>query len=113
SEGFLPESPKAAKVLARLSLERVLILGGIIGLAGLVGLISSLTSWQVHAFGRLDYEHALRVIVPSVTALMLSCQAILACFFLSILDIKLTRRTMIGATVPSDSSDERAIAVLQ
>ena len=113
SEGFLPESPKAAKVLARLSLERVLILGGIIGLAGLVGLISSLTSWQAHAFGRLDYEHALRVMVPSVTALMLSCQAILGCFFLSILDIKQTRRTMIGATVPSDSSDERAIAVLQ
>ena len=113
SEGFLPESPNAAKVLARLSLERVLILGGITGLAGLVGLISSLTSWQAHAFGRLDYEHALRVIVPSVTALMLSCQAILACFFLSILDIKQARRTMIGATVPSDSSDERAIAVLQ
>jgi glycosyltransferase involved in cell wall biosynthesis len=113
SEGLLPESPKAAKVLARLSLERVLILGGIIGLAGLVGLIISLTSWQATRFGRLDYEHALRVMVLSVTALMLSCQAILGCFFLSILDIRQTRRTMIGATVPSDSSDGRPIAVLQ
>ena len=110
SEGFLPESPSAAKVLARLSLERVLILGGIIGLAGLVGLISSLTSWQAHAFGQLDYEHALRVMVPSVIALMLSCQAILACFFLSILDIRPGQAHHDECDVPTDSSDERAIA---
>ena len=94
SEGFLPESPKAAKVLARVSLERVLVLGGVIGLAGLVGLIFSLGSWQAKAFGGLDYEHALRLMVPSVTALTLSCQAILGCFFLSFLDIKQTRRIM-------------------
>jgi hypothetical protein len=96
-----------------LRLHRRLILGGIIGLAGLVDLIFSLTSWQATRFGRLDYEHALRAMVPSATALMLSCQAILGCFFLSILDIKQTRRTMIGATVPSDSNDEPAIAVLK
>ena len=33
SEGFLPESAKAAKVRARLSLERVLVFSGVIGLA--------------------------------------------------------------------------------
>jgi glycosyltransferase involved in cell wall biosynthesis len=109
SEGFLPESPKAARVLATVSLERVLVLGGLIGLAGLVGLIFSLGSWQAKAFGGLDYEHALRLMVPSVTALTLSCQAILGCFFLSFLDIKQTRHMPIGATVENEPSDERAV----
>jgi hypothetical protein len=112
SEGFLPESPRAKKVLTWLSLERVLILGGVIGLAGLVGLVFSLISWQANAFGRLNYEHALRMMVPSVTALTLSFQAILGCFFLSILDIKQTQRSPIGATIPNDPSDEHAVAAL-
>ncbi len=103
SEGFLPESPKAEKVLGALSLERGLILAGATGLAGLVGLIFSLTSWQAQAFGELNYEHALRVMVPSVIALMLSFQAILGCFFLSILGIRQSRQ--------SDGSSGSVIAV--
>jgi glycosyltransferase involved in cell wall biosynthesis len=112
SEGFLPASPKAARILATVSLERVLILGGLIGFAGLAGMIFSLASWQAKAFGGLDYEHALRLIVPSVTALTLSCQAILGCFFLSILDIKQTGHIPIGATVASEPSDERPSVIL-
>ena len=99
SEGFLPEVPKLQKFLARVSLERVLLLGGIIGLAGAAGLIASLASWRANAFGQLNYEHALRLTVPSVTALMLSCQGMLGCFFLSILDIKQTKRSPVGAAV--------------
>ena len=112
SEGFLPESPRAEIVLARLSLERVLILGGVIGLAGLAGLIFSLTSWQASGFGELNYEHALRLMVPSVTALTLSCQAVLGCFFLSILGIKQARHTTMDAVVAEESSDEHVIAAI-
>lgn len=104
SEGFLPDEPKVQRLLGKLSLERGLILGAVIGLAGLVGLIFSLTYWQAKAFGDLNYEHALRLMVPSVTALMVSCQIILGGFFLSILGIKQTRHTPIGAKTikPSD-----------
>jgi len=112
AEGFLPESPRAEKILTGLSLERVLILGGVIGLAGLVGLIFSITSWQTTTFGHLNYEHALRLMIPSVTALTLSIQAILGCFFLSILDIKQTKRSSIGDAVSSDPSNEHAIATV-
>ena len=43
SEGFLPEEPKVQRLLGQLSLERGLLVGAAVGLAGLVGLIFSLT----------------------------------------------------------------------
>jgi glycosyltransferase involved in cell wall biosynthesis len=97
SEGFLPEEPKVQRLLGNLSLERGLLLGAAIGMAGLAGLIFSLTYWQANKFGQLNYEHALRLMVPSVTALVVSCQVILGTFFLSILGIKQTRHTPLGA----------------
>jgi hypothetical protein len=115
SEGFLPQSPRAGRILALLSLERMLILGGAIGLAGLVGLVFSLTSWQANGFGHLNYEHALRLMVPSVTALVLSCQAIFGCFFLSVLDIKHTRGTPVGMTAETHAEldDQQVTATVR
>ena len=108
SEGFLPEEPKVQRLLGNLSLERGLLAGAAIGVAGLVGLIFSLTYWQANKFGQLNYEHALRLMVPSVTALVVSCQVILGTFFLSILGIKQTRHTPIGAEAKIKAGDEPA-----
>jgi glycosyltransferase involved in cell wall biosynthesis len=96
SEGFLPNAPYVQRVLAKLSLERGIVAGSIIGLAGLVGLAFSLTNWQAAKFGQLNFEHALRLIVPSATALVVSCQLVLGTFFLSLLGIKQTRHTPSG-----------------
>jgi len=110
AEGFLPEEPKVQTLLGKLSLERGLLIGAAIGIAGLVGLVFSLTYWQAHKFGQLNYEHALRLMVPSVTALVVSCQLVLGTFFLSILGIKQTRHTPIGAQATVNVSDEHATA---
>jgi hypothetical protein len=111
AEGFLPTEPKVQTLLGKLSLERGLLAGAVVGLAGLVGLIFSLTYWQGQAFGHLNYEHALRLMVPSVTALVLSCQIILGTFFLSILGIKQTRHVPVGAKAELNvSGDDRATA---
>jgi glycosyltransferase involved in cell wall biosynthesis len=112
AEGFLPESPKAERVLAWLSLERVLVFGGLISFAGLAGMIFSLVDWQASGFGQLDYEHALRVMVPSVTALTLACQIILGCFFLSILAIKQTKRVSDDAVISANPADTQVATVL-
>jgi glycosyltransferase involved in cell wall biosynthesis len=105
SEGFLPEEPAVQRLLAKLSLERGLILGFLIGLAGLIGLIFSLLYWNTQKFHQLDYEHSLRLMIPSVTALIVSCQLILGTFFLSILGIRHTRHPAIGSPPPVPASD--------
>jgi glycosyltransferase involved in cell wall biosynthesis len=114
AEGFLPEEPKVQRILGKLSLERGLLLGLAIGIAGLIGLIFSLTYWQAKDFGQLNYETALRLVIPSVTALIVSCQVILGTFFLSILGIKQTRHSALGAQAddhsPFNPSDEPATA---
>jgi hypothetical protein len=110
SEGFLPEEAYVQRVLAKFSLERGIALGVALGIAGLVGLIVSVTNWQAHKFGQLNYEHALRLMVPSATALVVSCQLVFGTFFLSILGIKQTRHTPIGAVARINVSDEHAAA---
>jgi Glycosyl transferase family 2 len=91
AEGFLPDDARIRRLLATWSLERGLIIGGLLALAGLAGLVGSLVAWNGARSGNLDYRTALRLVVPSVTALVLSCQIILGVFFLSILSIRRTR----------------------
>jgi len=109
SEGFLPEEPKVTRLLEKLSLERGLVLGALIGLAGLAGLIFSLLYWNGQKFHQLNYEHSLRLMIPSVTALIVSSQVILGTFFLSILGIKHTRHpaTLSPPSVPVDDVNYR------
>jgi glycosyltransferase involved in cell wall biosynthesis len=97
AEGFLPEEPKVQRILGKLSLERGLVAGALLGAAGLAGLIFSVLYWRGQGFHGLNYEHSLRLMIPSVTALILSCQVILGTFFLSILGIRHTRHPAIGA----------------
>ena len=110
AEGFLPEEPKVQRLLEKLSLERGLLIGAAFGIAGIVGMIFSLTYWHANKFGQLNYDHALRLMVPSVTALIISCQLVLGTFFLSILGIKQTRHTPIGAQATINVRDEGATA---
>jgi len=110
SEGFLPEEPKVQRLLEKLSLERGLMLGAAIGLAGLVGLIFSVLYWNGRRFGQLNYEHSLRLMIPSVTALIVGWQVILGTFFLSILGIKHTRHPV---TVSPPSVPDKEINHLE
>ena len=88
AEGFLPMTARVRRLLGVWSLERGLLAGFLLMLAGVAGLILSFVEWHGAHFGTLNYRTALRVVVPSVTALILSCQMILGTFFLSILGIR-------------------------
>ncbi len=83
--GLLPENPAFARVTRNISLELGLIVGGLLVLAGLAGSVYAVAFWKSTEFGPLSPRETLRLVIPSVTALILGFETILASFFLSVL----------------------------
>jgi hypothetical protein len=108
AEGFLPDNQRVRRVLSTLSLERGLLAGGVLAVAGIIGVVFSFFYWHGAKFGSLNYDHALRLVVPSVTALMISCQIILGTFFLSILGIRRTRHPAMGSLETDEAGRDAA-----
>ena len=104
AEGFLPQDRWAKRVLRVWSLERGLVVGALLGLAGLVGAFVSISEWKVASFGPLHPTHSLRLMVPSATALVVSCQVIFGTFFMSILGIRRTRHPAAEALADDDDA---------
>lgn len=101
AEGFLPPDHRVRRILQAWSLERGLLIGGVLAVLGLVGLVASVSHWQVHGYGELDPRTSLRLVVPSATALVVSFQVIIATFFLSILSIRRTQHPGTGEQAPA------------
>jgi Glycosyl transferase family 2 len=98
NEGFLPHSAAIKRLKKVWTLERGLAVGGVLAMAGIAGLVASVVMWYTSStFGRLPYESALRIVIPSATAFITSCQIILGTFFMSILDIRTTSHRMAPA----------------
>ncbi|RJL33607.1 glycosyltransferase family 2 protein [Bailinhaonella thermotolerans] len=108
-EGFLPEDKRVRRLVDIMTLEKGLIIGGLLALAGLAGLVASLFHWQVNNFGELNPRWSLRLVVPSATALIMSFQTIFAALFISILGIRRTRET--PTDVAASAAEEAAEAV--
>jgi hypothetical protein len=87
-ERFLPPDPRLDTLRRRITLERGLAAGGLIGLAGIFGLVASLVHWKLRDFGALDPRISLRIVVPSAAALVISCQTVFAALFASVLGIR-------------------------
>ncbi|WP_106402914.1 glycosyltransferase family 2 protein [Actinocorallia populi] len=88
AEGFLPADRRANWLLNSWSFEKGLVVGGVLAVAGLAGVGVSVVHWHGAQFGELNARETLRMVVPSATALMMSCQMILGTAFLSILGIR-------------------------
>ncbi len=85
--GFLPQNDQLIKWLEIINLEKGLIAGLVVFFAGLFGTIQSLTLWNEVHFGRLDYPSILRIVIPSVVAIILGLQILLSSFFISVLKV--------------------------
>lgn len=88
SEGLLPGDARLNRLFRIVTLERGLVAGGLLLLAGVIGSIYAVSFWDARSFGPLDPSKTLRIIIPSITALILGCQIILSSFFLSVLGLR-------------------------
>lgn len=84
-EGFLPETKLLGSLRETLSLERGLLAGSAVLLIGVSLLMAAVAQWQTAGFGRLDYAHTMRWVIPGVTLTALGFQTVLASFFVAVL----------------------------
>ena len=84
-EGFLPETRVLGWLREVLSLERGLIVGALVLLGGVGLLLAAVAQWRAAGFGRLDYAHTMRWVIPGVTLTALGFQTVLASFFVAVL----------------------------
>lgn len=88
SEGLLPMDARLERVFRVVTLEVGLVLGGATFAAGLMAAVSALAGWGAAGFGALDPPRTLRLVIPSVTLMILGAEAIMGSFFLSILGLR-------------------------
>ncbi len=88
NEGLLPPHPRLGKLPGFIRLETGLLLSLLLILSGVVGSVYAVVYWnKVSAFGILDPSTSLRIIIPSVSAVILGLQSLLGSFFLSLLNL--------------------------
>jgi hypothetical protein len=85
AEKLMPETPKMKRLFKLFTLERGLIAGAVMLIAGLGLLVTALLIWWNRELGSLPYPKTMRVVVPGATLTALGFQTILSSFFMSVL----------------------------
>lgn len=85
--GFHPPHPVLEGLFKYITLEVGLLAGTLMLLAGIVGLVLAVASWQSASFGNLDPSLTMREVIPAVLLLAIGTQTVFASFFISILSI--------------------------
>lgn len=84
-EGVVPEARRLTAALARFGLEPALILAGVLVLAELGLGFGALARWGAEGFGQLGGFGAMRLVIASVTAMLLGLQLAFGAFFVAVL----------------------------
>ena len=87
-EGFLPAGARFHRFQERLNLEKLVGVGLVIFLVGVVWTIASVIDWRGHDFGALKARDSVRAAAPAMLGLILGSQTVMAGLFLSLLRIR-------------------------
>ena len=87
SEGFLPNDPKLVGFFRFATLERGLLAGAGIALAGCAILLSAVVRWQQAGFGALDYSATMKWVIPGATMAAIGVQTVFFSFLVSMTGI--------------------------
>jgi len=87
-EGLIPADPKLVRAFDYVTLEVGLAIGVAMLVSGLLGAIIAVQVWRMTGYGPLNAAATMRVVIPSVTLMILGAQAIMSSFFLSVLGLR-------------------------
>ncbi|MBF0105391.1 MAG: glycosyltransferase family 2 protein [Deltaproteobacteria bacterium] len=91
SEGLLPKIELLNRAAKWVTLEVGILLGLFVLLSGLILMGRGVYVWWLNNFGRMPYAEGLRIVIPSITMMILGVQMIFSSFFMSLLS--LSRKT--------------------
>tara|TARA_R100000935_G_scaffold1847_3_gene5581 strand:+ start:41243 stop:42388 length:1146 start_codon:yes stop_codon:yes gene_type:complete len=86
--GLLPKSKKYDKQFQFINLEKGLIVGSLLIIAGVVLSVLAYNYWHDLNFGDITNSNTLRLVIPAITTMLLGVQVILFSLFFSILGLK-------------------------
>jgi glycosyltransferase involved in cell wall biosynthesis len=84
-ERLYPPGRAYRYLFRHIQLERGLVVGALLLLAGVGSTLYAILEWRSHGFGMLDFEHVARISIPSGLTLALGMETVLFSFFLSTL----------------------------
>jgi hypothetical protein len=87
-KALLPMSPSLERFLRVFTLERGIVLGSLLGVAGLALAIYSVNSWAHARLAALDPATMMRVAIPSVTLMLAGAEIVFASFLLGFIDVR-------------------------
>lgn len=85
---LLPKSKKYDRLFKFINLEKGLVVGFLLVIAGIILSISAYADWQALSFGNIENTSVFRMVIPAVTLMLLGVQVILFSLFFSILGLK-------------------------
>ena len=88
TEGLLPDNPRIRRLLDRPVPELGLIVGVLLVAAGLAVSFYALATWNSAGFGRLNYPHTLRIVIPGATLIACGMQTTLSALFIGVLGLR-------------------------
>lgn len=85
---LLPPDRLFRRVVNAFRLEHGLLLGILLFIGGATGSIYAVVNWKGAAFGPQQPQELMRIVVPSLTSILVGMEIIFASFFVSILQLK-------------------------
>jgi glycosyltransferase involved in cell wall biosynthesis len=88
TEGLLPDDPQIRRLLDQSVPEIGLVVGILLVAGGLALSFYALATWNEAGFGRLNYPHTLRIVIPGVTLITCGMQTALSALFVGVLGLR-------------------------
>ncbi len=108
--GLYPETEGDHKFARLITLERGLVAGALLMLAGVATAFFALWQWKLTGFGDLDLGHMARIVIPSSLAISLGMEITLFSFLLSTFGLNVRPYTEMAEKIEQTCVEEDTVA---